>query len=74
MATAGSGDVLTGIVVSLISQGLTSDNAAYCGAFIHGLAGDIATKEFGARSVMAMDILQCIPTALRVIETTAQNA
>jgi ADP-dependent NAD(P)H-hydrate dehydratase / NAD(P)H-hydrate epimerase len=68
MATAGSGDVLTGIIVSLIAQGMLSDEAAWSGVLIHGLAGDSAAGVFGARGLMAMDILQKIPSALREID------
>ncbi len=69
MATAGSGDVLTGIIASLRAQGAKADVAAYAGVYLHGLAGDVAAKKFGSRSIMAMDILDCIPDALRLIET-----
>ncbi|MBX2992718.1 MAG: NAD(P)H-hydrate dehydratase [Bacteroidetes bacterium] len=69
MATAGSGDVLTGIIASLRAQGANADIAAYAGVYLHGLAGDRAAAKFGARSIMAMDILDCIPEALRLIET-----
>lgn len=68
MATAGSGDVLTGIIASLIGQGLTPEVAAYSGVFLHGLAGDLAAKRIGIRSVMAMDIIRQIPAAVRSLE------
>lgn len=68
MATAGSGDVLTGIVASFRAQGMTDGEAAYCGAFVHGAAGDIAAQAFGERSLMALDIMQNIPDALNGIE------
>ena len=59
MATAGMGDVLTGIIAALMAQGLTAKNAAVFGAFIHGLAADIAAKQ-GERGMMATDILAYI--------------
>ena len=67
MATAGSGDVLTGIIASLFAQGMEAKQAAYCGVFIHGKAGDIAAKQYGERSLMAMDILAGIPESLKAI-------
>ncbi|MEO8167207.1 MAG: NAD(P)H-hydrate dehydratase, partial [bacterium] len=70
MATAGSGDVLTGIISSLVAQGMKPDQAAYCGVFVHGSAGDIAAKQYGERSMMAMDILTNIPEALKAVEVS----
>lgn len=69
MATAGSGDVLTGIIASLLAQGMLPAEAAYAGVFVHGRAGDIAARTFGERGMMAMDILDCIPEALKEIES-----
>jgi ADP-dependent NAD(P)H-hydrate dehydratase / NAD(P)H-hydrate epimerase len=68
MATIGSGDVLTGIVASLLSQGMLPIEAAYTGVFMHGLAGDLAASELGQRSVMAMDILDRVPDAFKMLE------
>lgn len=65
MATIGSGDVLTGLVAGLLAQGLGPADAAWAGAFVHGLAGDCAARAVGERSVMAMDIAEAVPTALR---------
>ncbi|MGD9579776.1 MAG: NAD(P)H-hydrate dehydratase [Vampirovibrionia bacterium] len=64
LATAGSGDVLSGIIAGLIAQGLDVKNAAICGAYIHGLAGEIAAKELTEYSVVATDIINNIPKAL----------
>ncbi|NCB92744.1 MAG: NAD(P)H-hydrate dehydratase [Clostridia bacterium] len=63
MATAGSGDTLTGIIASLLAQGLDQDEAAAMGVWLHGLAGDLAKKKKGERSMMASDILEAIPEA-----------
>ncbi|MFQ5962854.1 MAG: NAD(P)H-hydrate dehydratase [Candidatus Scalinduaceae bacterium] len=63
MATAGTGDVLTGIIVSLIGQGLSEFNASQLGVYVHGLAGDIASKEKGETSMIASDILDSLPAA-----------
>lgn len=56
MATAGSGDVLTGIILSLLAQRYTPEEAALLGVFIHGKAGDIAAAENGMESLIASDI------------------
>lgn len=72
MATAGSGDVLAGIIGTLLSQKMEPPAAAWCGVYIHGLAGDLAKKQFGERSLMAMDILHKIPAALFNIENNVE--
>jgi len=65
MATAGSGDVLTGIIVSLIGQGYGSFDASKLGVFIHGLAGDMAAKKYGQESLIAKDIIEFMPEAIK---------
>lgn len=57
MATAGSGDVLTGIITSLLAQGLSHKQAAISGVFIHGQAGDAAAKKIGVQSMIASDLI-----------------
>lgn len=64
MATAGSGDVLTGLILSLLSQDYKSDVAVRLGVFLHGLAGDIAAEEKGYEGMIASDIVECIPKAI----------
>lgn len=64
MATAGSGDVLAGIITGLLAQGLASVEAATMGVFVHGEAGDLAEKTFGQTSLMASDLLQYLPEAI----------
>ena len=72
MATAGSGDVLTGILLSLLAQGLNPENAAILGVFIHGLAGDIAADDSCYESLIASDIINCLGKAFnRIRETEA---
>ena len=56
MATAGSGDVLTGIILSLLAQRYTPEEAAIIGVFLHGRAGDIAASKLGQESMIASDI------------------
>lgn len=70
MATAGSGDVLTGIIGSFLAQELCAADSAKTGAFIHGLAGDIAACKFGATSVNAEKIAESISEAFLYCEKT----
>lgn len=63
MATAGSGDVLTGIMTALLGQGLSDFDAAVLGVYIHGLAGDIASEKIGQVSLMTTDIIDSLPNA-----------
>jgi len=67
MATAGSGDVLTGIIMSLIGQGKRPEEAAIIGTYIHGLAGDIASKELTEYSTVSNDIIGKIPKAIKAL-------
>lgn len=57
MATAGSGDVLTGIILGLLSQGYSTDYAALLGVYIHASAGDLAAEELGYEALIASDIV-----------------
>lgn len=68
MATAGSGDVLTGVILSLLSQGYDSGFAAIAGVYLHGLAGDIAAEEYGEHSVIAGDIVKSLGAAFKKTE------
>lgn len=67
MATAGSGDCLTGIILSLLGQGLNAFNSAKLGVFVHGLAGDFAKEELGEDSLIASDIIKFLPKAIKYI-------
>lgn len=60
MATAGSGDVLTGIIAGLLAQGLSGFEAAVMGTYIHGLAGDMARNRTSAYYIMAQDIIKSL--------------
>ena len=68
MATGGSGDVLTGVVLALLAQGYATETAARLAAYVHGLAGDIARKKHGAMGMTAGDIVDCLPLAWRMLE------
>jgi NAD(P)H-hydrate epimerase len=63
MATAGSGDALTGIILSLLSQGYKPENAAVLGVYLHGLAGDLAAADLSYESIIASDIINYIGAA-----------
>jgi ADP-dependent NAD(P)H-hydrate dehydratase / NAD(P)H-hydrate epimerase len=65
MATGGSGDVLTGIIVSLLSQGYIPEKAAVYGVFLHGSAGNYAAEKIGQYSLTASDIIEHLPDALK---------
>ena len=65
MATAGSGDVLTGIITGLLARGYKQAEACLLGMYLHGLAGDIAAKELGEESLIASDLIQYLPKAFK---------
>ena len=67
MATAGSGDVLTGVVTSFAGQGMSPGNAAAAGVYVHGLAGDIAAEAFGEYGLTSGNIAENIPAAIKNI-------
>lgn len=67
MATGGTGDVLSGIIGSLAGQGFSCLEAAACGVYIHGLAGDLAAKHLGEYGLIASDVAAMTAAALRQI-------
>ena len=68
MATAGSGDVLTGLISGLLAQGYSSGQAAVLGVYLHGLSGDIAAKKHGMEAMLAGDIIEQIGKAFKALK------
>jgi len=64
LASGGTGDVLTGIIAGLLGQGVAATDAAALGAFVHGLAGDLAAEALGEAGMIAGDVLDHVPYAL----------
>ncbi len=67
MATAGSGDVLTGVVTGLLTQGHKPLTALQLGVYLHGAAGDIAAQQIGQNALIASDLIKSLPSAIRVL-------
>ena len=65
MAVGGSGDVLAGIIVSLLGQGITPLEAAACGAWLHGAAGDQCANERGQYGMLPSDMVEALPRLLK---------
>ena len=70
MATGGSGDVLSGIIVSLLAQGMKAADAAIAAVYIHGMAGDLASGEEGEEGLIAGDIARWVGKAIKKIKST----
>ena len=68
MATAGSGDVLTGILLSLLAQGYSHEEACRLGVWLHGKAGDIAAEQLSEESMIASDIVEHLPKAFKELK------
>lgn len=68
MATGGSGDVLTGVVLALLAQGYDAETAARLAVYAHGLAGDMAAHVNGETGMTAGDIVSCLPTVWKTLE------
>lgn len=69
LATAGTGDVLAGFITGLIAQGLSSESACCLGVFLHGLCGDLVTKEKGTLSLVASDLINKLPEAIKIVKS-----
>lgn len=70
MATAGSGDVLTGILAALLARGYTRAEACALGMYLHGLAGDLAARDLGKESLVAGDIIRYLPKAFLAMQNS----
>ena len=68
MATAGSGDVLTGMIAALLGQGMGPFEAAKAGTYLHGKAGDLAAKARAKAGMIASDIIELIPKAIKEVQ------
>ena len=68
MATAGSGDVLTGIITGQLAQSYSPEEASLIGVYIHGLAGDIATEERSEESMIASDMIESVGKAFKKLK------
>ena len=68
MATAGSGDALTGIITGLAAQGYDSKKASILGVYLHGLAGDIAAQHLSEESLIARNIIEFLGEAFKILK------
>jgi NAD(P)H-hydrate epimerase len=73
MATGGTGDVLTGIILSLLAQKYDPLDAALCGTYIHGLAGDIAANMLGEEAMIASDIIDSLGEAFKKLKSKDES-
>jgi NAD(P)H-hydrate epimerase len=69
MATAGSGDVLTGMLTGLLAQSYTQEQAAVLGIYLHGLAGDIAAAKLSEEAMIASDLVDCLGEAFSKVRS-----
>lgn len=67
MSTAGTGDVLAGMISSFIAQGASPKDAAIAGVYLHGLSGDISSETKGEHGLIASDLIECIPFAFKKV-------
>jgi NAD(P)H-hydrate epimerase len=70
MATGGSGDALTGILTSFLAQGYTPVDAALCGVYLHGLAGDLALEKESMESLLPTDLIEYLGKAFKTVRNS----
>jgi NAD(P)H-hydrate epimerase len=73
LATGGAGDVLTGIIATLCAQAFDSFDASWIGAYLHGLAADLAAAQLGETSLIAGDVIRFLPAAFRSMEESDEQ-
>ena len=71
LATAGTGDVLTGVIAALIAAGMDVFDAAWAGVHVHGVAGEVAASKHADRGVLAWDVAEALPEAISVVKDFA---
>lgn len=69
LATAGTGDVLSGVIAGLLAQGLNLTNAAVCGVYIHGMTGETLKEKFGDRGLVATDLIEVLPQVFKSLKS-----
>jgi len=74
MATAGSGDVLTGVITGLLASKYSPQEAAILGVYVHGLAGDLAVEKMGQKSLIASDIIEYLGAAFQTIDKRLEGS
>ncbi|KAF5058236.1 Bifunctional NAD(P)H-hydrate repair enzyme Nnr [anaerobic digester metagenome] len=67
LAKGGSGDVLTGVIAALLAQGATAVRAAACGAYLHGLAGDLCAGWLTEYGMTPQDVAEALPSAFQTV-------
>jgi NAD(P)H-hydrate epimerase len=73
LATAGTGDVLTGMAAGFLAQGLEPGEALRCAVYLHGRAADLAARDVGELPLLASDVIDYLPHALRSISAQAER-
>lgn len=73
MATAGSGDVLAGMIAGLLAQGMKGEEASAAGVYLHGTAGDLAAAQWSETAMTASDIIERIGTAVLLQDRTEKG-
>jgi ADP-dependent NAD(P)H-hydrate dehydratase / NAD(P)H-hydrate epimerase len=73
LASAGTGDVLTGVIAGLVAQGLSLFDAAACGVYLHGQAGEMVRREMGDAGMLAGDLLPALPKVIMGLKQVGKS-